>query len=139
MAKFEDFVQKTAETAEVIVDKSAVFAKKAAERAKSVARLAKLKVDIAAEREGIRKNYIQLGKLYYENYKDFPDKVMEQAVADIMRSEEKIDDLRAEIDAIYGSDRCTEAEYEEEEAEAEAEEAEAEAEEAEAEAEEKEE
>ncbi len=119
MAKFEEFVQRTAETAEVIVDKSAVFAKKAAEGAKSVARIAKLKVEIAAEREGIRKNYLKLGKLYYENHKESPEPEMEQAVADTVRGEDRIESLRDEINAIYGTGAFSEAEYEETEAAAE--------------------
>jgi len=81
MANFDEIKQKTGETAEHIAAKSIELAKTAAEKTKLVARISKLKTDVISERDALRRSYLELGKLYYEKFKDDPD----EAVADNCR------------------------------------------------------
>ena len=97
MANFDEIVQKTAETAEALAGKSSVVIGKATDAARSVVRAGKLNMDIVSERDRIRRNYAQLGKLYYEAHKDDPEEAFEQVVADIALSEEKIAAMREEL------------------------------------------
>ena len=109
MANFDEFIQKTAVKAGVIADKSVVIAKKAAEGAKDAVRIAKVNVDMAAERDAMREGYIKLGKLYYELHKDDPEEAVAEIVNSILESEQKIARLRAEI--ADDTDDTVEAEY----------------------------
>ena len=45
----------------------------AAEKAKAGGRIAKLTMDIAREKEDMKKTYLEIGKLYYEQAKDAPE------------------------------------------------------------------
>ena len=81
MANFDEIKQKTGETAEHIAAKSIELAKTAAEKTKLVARISKLNADVISERDTLRRAYLDLGKLYYEKFKDDPD----EAVADKCR------------------------------------------------------
>jgi len=118
MANFDEIVQKTAETAEAIAGKSSVVIEKATDAARSVMRAGKLNMDIAAEKDRIRRNYSLLGKLYYEAHKDDPEAAFEQVVSDIALSEEKIAAMREELG--YDDEADIEVEISEEEPEAEA-------------------
>jgi len=118
MANFDEIVQKTAETAEAIAGKSSVVIEKATDAARSVMRAGKLNMDIAAEKDRIRRNYSLLGKLYYEAHKDDPEAAFEQVVSDIALSEEKIAAMREELG--YDDEADIEVEIIEEEPEAEA-------------------
>lgn len=102
MANFDEIVQKTAETAEVIADRSSVYLRKAADGAKTVMRAGKLKMDIAAEKDCMRRSYSALGKLYYQLHKDDPEEELAQIVADIALSESKIEAMREEYGDIMG-------------------------------------
>ena len=102
MANFDEIVQKTAETAEVIADRSSVYLRKAADGAKTVMRAGKLKMDIAAEKDCMRRSYSALGKLYYQLHKDDPEEELAQIVADIALSESKIEAMRDEYADIMG-------------------------------------
>lgn len=122
MANFDELVQKTAETAQAIAGRSSGVIKKvtdgaktvaragrynvdaAAEGAKAAVRIGRLNIDIAAERDAIRRNYAAIGKLYYELHRDSPEEALEQAVADIRLSEERIAEMYAEIDGIKNGD-----------------------------------
>ena len=97
---FEEIKRKALETAEIIADKSVEVAKVVAEKAKILAAKAKIMAEIAAEKETLRKNYTALGKLFYETYGDNPCEGLEQAVADIKLSVEKIDEKKAELEAL---------------------------------------
>lgn len=101
---FNELRRKATEAASVLADKSLVLAKKAADKTKDVARITKLKTEIAAERESIRKNYMELGKMYYEKYKDDPADNMAQAVSEITVSLELIAAKQAEIDELKAED-----------------------------------
>lgn len=92
-----DFLNKVEETVmvkgQVLVDK-----------AKSAAEIASLKGQISTCEEIIKKNYAELGKLYYEQYGDAPQEAFEkqcQAIRNAQRGarelEQKIKDIKDQI------------------------------------------
>jgi len=104
MSNFEELKKKAAEIAGTIADKSLIFAKKAADKTKSAARITRLNAEIAAERDRVKKNYSEIGKLYYENFKDEPAEVVAQAVSEISISMAIIESKKAEIEELKASD-----------------------------------
>lgn len=80
----------------------AVKTKAAAEKAKVLAEIAGLKGQIATCREVIKKNYIEIGKQYFEEYGDVPEAPYgknRRAIADAQKGVEK---LQARIDELKG-------------------------------------
>lgn len=107
---FED-VKKIVETADTVVEKTTTFVKnvagKSSDAAKSVAgkasgaaKKAKLNAQIAAEREGMKKRYIELGKLYFEKYSSNPDPDLEEPMTAIREALDRVAARQAEIDAL---------------------------------------
>jgi hypothetical protein len=104
MANFEDIKQKAVDTAGTIADKSVELAKAAADKAKDLAKIAKLTTEIGIEKDGIRKNYNAIGKLYYELHKDDAEDALSQAVAEITAGYETIAAKQAEIEDVKAKD-----------------------------------
>ncbi|MCC8078913.1 MAG: hypothetical protein LIO57_02465 [Oscillospiraceae bacterium] len=91
-------------------------ANKAAEKAKSGTRIAKLKMDIAGERETIKKAYSEIGKLYYDTHKDAPEGFFIQLFEEVAMAQESISKMEAEIETLKDSgeeDDSIEVEFEE--------------------------
>jgi len=97
---FNLFKKKATETANVIADRSAALAKKAADKTKTAAKIAKLKADAAVEKENLKKAYTELGRISYELFKSAPGEDMLQAITEIDGIHERIDALNAEIEAL---------------------------------------
>lgn len=104
MANFDELKKKAAEAAGSIVDKSAGFAKMAADKTKVYTKIMKIKADIAAENEAIRKAYFELGKLCYEVNKDAPDEAYAAKIAAINDSYDVIEAKKLEIDLLKADD-----------------------------------
>ncbi|HHU21879.1 MAG TPA: hypothetical protein GXZ52_00410 [Clostridiales bacterium] len=83
-----------------VADMTKDFAEKTADKAKSIARIAKLSMEINAEKDVIKKAYIEIGKLYYETHKDDPDGFFAQLCEEITQSMENISAKQAEIDSL---------------------------------------
>lgn len=113
MANFENFKQKTTETAEYIAAKSIELARLAAEKTKLVARISKLNADILTEKEAARKAYMELGKLYYEAHKNDAEPEMAANCARITEANAAIADHRAEI-SMCKSEFCNKEKKEDE-------------------------
>ena len=107
MPSFEEFKQRTGETAEYIAAKSIELAKAAAEKTRLLARISKLNADIITEKDAMRRAYINLGKLYYENYKDGPDDIMVNDCERISTAIAMIADCKAEIEECKAEFRCS--------------------------------
>ena len=133
-------IGKAAETGKDIAAKAADAGKdaanKAAAKAKTGTRIAKLSIDIANEKENMKKTYIEIGKLYYDMHKDDPEGFFIQlcdevtlAMESVAAKQAEIDELRAQGGEEDGGNDIT-VEFEEvvagDETEAAAEEAEAE-------------
>lgn len=73
------------------------IAAKAADLAKNGGRIAKLTMDVATEKENMRKAFCEIGRLYYETYKDAPEEAFTQLCGEISLAEKSIADKEAEI------------------------------------------
>lgn len=80
------------------------IANKAADRAKSSARIAKLSMEIASERENLKKSYIEIGKLYYDTHRDDPDGFFIQLCDEVAVALKSIEDKEAEIEELKSSE-----------------------------------
>ena len=73
------------------------FAGKAADKAKAGGRIAKLNIEVAQEKENMKKTYVEIGKLYYDTHKDDPDGFFIQLCEEIAIAEKAIAEKEAEI------------------------------------------
>lgn len=87
---------------EKIGDTITTKGKEAADKAKDLAEIVKLKSKIASSEEVIKKNYLEIGKLYYEEYKDVQDAPFEKQCQAIQAAQNDITDLQNQINEIKG-------------------------------------
>ena len=78
-------------------DSAKDLAGKAADKAKAGGRIAKLTMEISTEKETVKKAYAEIGRLYYENYKDNPDGFFTQLCEEISLAQKNIADREGEI------------------------------------------
>ena len=90
--------------AEKAVDATKDVAEKAADKAKAGSRIAKLNIEIAGEKENMKKTYIEIGKLYYDTHKDDPEGFFIQLCEEIALAEKNIADKEAEIAELKAKD-----------------------------------
>lgn len=90
-----DFFEKVTETV-------ATKSREAADKAKEMAEVAKLKNQIAACEEVIKKNYLEIGRLFMEQYKDAEDAPFEKQRTAIMNAKAGIEDLQQKIREVKG-------------------------------------
>ena len=98
----------------------------AAEKAKAGGRIAKLTMDIAREKEDMKKTFLEIGKLYYDTHKDAPEGFFSQLCEEIALAEKSVAAKQAELDELKAGfttpeDPDVEVEFEEIVGEAEAE------------------
>ena len=84
-------------TLEMVADSAKELAGKAADKAKSAARIAKLSMEINAEKDTIKKAYLEIGKLYYEMNRDNPDGFFAQLCDEVTVANAEIAAKEAEI------------------------------------------
>ncbi len=75
----------------------------AAEKAKAGGRIAKLTMDIAREKEDMKKTYLEIGKLYYDTHKDAPEGFFSQLCEEIALAEKSVAAKQAELDELKAS------------------------------------
>lgn len=73
-----------------------------ADKAKVMAEIASLKGQIATCEEVIKKNYLEIGKQYFDEYRDVPDAPFEKQCRAIANAKEGIRDLQEKIDILKG-------------------------------------
>ena len=76
------------------------FAGKAADKAKAGGRIAKLTVEIAKEKEDMKKTYLEIGKLYYDTHKDNPEGFFLQLCEEIALAEKTVAAKEAELEEL---------------------------------------
>ncbi len=76
--------------------------KEAADKAKEVAEIARLKSQITACEEVIKKNYTEIGRLYYELYGDMAEEKFEKQCRAIKNARNGVEDLQQKINEIKG-------------------------------------
>ena len=97
-------------------DASKDIANNVADKAKAGSRIAKLSVEIATEKDNMKKAYIEMGKLYYDTHKDDPEGFFIQLCEEITLAQKNIEEKEAEIAELKtkGEDDGTiEVEFEE--------------------------
>ena len=98
-------IRKTAGTiASFAAGKAKTIAVFAARKTKNVSRIAKLNVDIAAERDSIKRTYNEIGKLYYETHREAPEAFFVQLCQEIDLSLEHIAAMETEIVHLKAED-----------------------------------
>lgn len=75
------------------------------ERAKYAGKMAKLTVEANAELERIQKAYAEIGKLYYEQYRDYADAFMAQLCDEITQANERVAEKERQIDELRAAMR----------------------------------
>lgn len=76
--------------------------KEAADKAKELAEIASLRSQISTCEEIIKKNYMEIGKLYYEQYSDMPDAPFEKQCRAIRNARTGVEELQEKIKEIKG-------------------------------------
>jgi chromosome segregation ATPase len=108
MPKFDfgEIKKKASAAAEKIAEKSMELAKTTAEKTKQLSMIAKLNADILSEKDNIKKAQQQLGKTYYELFRDRPNDELAEfciridaANEAILNKQEQIKQLKAELAA----------------------------------------
>lgn len=107
MAKFDEIKGAVIDTIGHVAEKTRDLAGTVADKAKDVSRIAKLNIEIAGEKETIKKAYTEIGKLYYETRKDDPDGFFAQLCEEITVSLGSITAKEAEIADIKERDNIT--------------------------------
>lgn len=97
MAKFDELKDTVMDAIGVAAVKTRDIAGNVADKAKNVSRIAKLNFEISGERDTIKKAYIEIGKLYYETYRDNPDGFFVQLCDEIDMANESIKAKEDEI------------------------------------------
>lgn len=76
--------------------------KEAVDKARELAEVANLKSQIATCEEVIKKNYMEIGRIYYEQYGDMPEEPFAKACRSIKNAQGGVNDLEAKIKEIRG-------------------------------------
>lgn len=88
-----DFFEKVGETITTV-------GKGATDKARELAEVASLKSQHHTCEEVIRKNYIEIGKIYYENFGEHPEEIFEKqcrAIANAMEGKAALEEKISEI------------------------------------------
>ena len=81
---------------DVAIQKSKV----AADKAKEVAGVAQLKIQINTQEDLIKKNYQEIGKRYFELYRDMPEDPFMKECDDIKTAQKEIEKLQEQIEML---------------------------------------
>ena len=90
-----DILEKIGDT---IADKG----REAADKAKELAEIANLKSQIGVCEEVIKKNYMEIGKLYFELHGDVPEESFVKACRSIKNAKRGAEELQEKIQEIKG-------------------------------------
>ena len=100
MATFDDFKKKTKEALDTLADVSVEAYRIAEEKAKILARRAKLNTEITREKAVIRRTKIRIGDTYYELFKNAPVDELKKYCDEITASLELIAGKQREIEEL---------------------------------------
>jgi len=100
MANYDEIKKKAKEALETIADVSVEALKIAEEKAKVLAKRAKLNAEITHEKSVIRRLKLEIGGVYYDLHKDDPEEALKQNCEAITASLDKIAAKRVEIEDL---------------------------------------
>ena len=81
-------------------DKVAGAAQAVGERAKYASRMTRLTVDCNAELERVKRTYTEIGRLYYENYRDTADAFLAELCQQVTDANARVAELEAQMDEL---------------------------------------
>lgn len=110
MVNCDEIKDRVKVTLEVVAEGAKELAAKAADKAKTAARIARLSLEIAGEKDTIKKSCLEIGKLYYEMHRDDADGFFAQLCDEITVAKADIADKEGEIASLRG--RCEEDDME---------------------------
>ena len=84
-------------------ERGAEYANVAMDKTKDAARLAKLTIALTAEKDALKKAYIELGKAYYEEHHHDAEGLYAQLVEEVDAVNARIEEMQSEIDSLKGS------------------------------------
>ncbi len=90
-----DFIEKIGEAI-------TVKGKEAVDKAKEVAEIANLKSQISTCEEVMKRNYLEIGKMYFEQYGDMPEPSFEKQCRAIWNAKRGVEDLQQKINEVKG-------------------------------------
>ena len=71
-----------------------------ANRAKSYGRIAKLALELNGENEELKRVYTEIGRLYYENYRDTADAFLAELCQQVTDANARVAELEAQMDEL---------------------------------------
>ena len=84
-------------------ERGAEYANVAMDKTKDAARLAKLTIALTAEKDALKKAYIELGKAYYKEHHNDAEGLYAQLVEEVDAVNARIEEMQSEIDSLKGS------------------------------------
>ena len=97
-------------------EKGREYAGVAVEKTKAAGRLAKLTMELAGEKESLKKAYVELGKAYYEENHTTAEGLFAQLCEEVDAVNGRIKTMQAEVDAMKasfgGTAACEDADFE---------------------------
>ena len=81
-------------------DKVAGAAHAVGDRAKYASHMARLTVDCNAELERVKRTYTEIGRLYYENYRDTADAFLADLCQQVTDANARVAELEAQMDEL---------------------------------------
>ena len=100
MANYDDFRKKAKEVVDTIADASVEAYKLAEEKARVLAKKAKLNAGIANDRAHIRRLKVEIGGTYYKMFKDAPDDALKLHCDEITFALERIAAKQRELEEL---------------------------------------
>lgn len=91
-----DFFEKLGNT---ISDKG----RKAADKAKELSEIATLKGQIFKQEEAMKKDYMEIGRIYFEQYGNMPEAPFEEACRSIRKAKDTVEQLQTKIKELKES------------------------------------
>lgn len=86
-------------------DKIAGAAQAVGERAKYASRMTRLTVDCNAELERVKRTYTEIGRLYYENYRDTADAFLAELCQQVTDANAHVAEMEAQMDELRAAAR----------------------------------
>ncbi|MCL2391281.1 MAG: hypothetical protein FWC66_01570 [Oscillospiraceae bacterium] len=100
MANYDDFRKKAKNAFDTLADVSVEAYKLAEEKAKILAKKAKLNAGIANERATIRRLNVEIGATYYKLHKDNPEEALQTQCEDVTAAYERIAAKQRELEDL---------------------------------------
>lgn len=98
--KVVDAAGKAGETVTNAANKVAGAAHAVGDRAKYASRMTRMTVDCNAELERVKRTYTEIGRLYYENYRDTADAFLAELCQQVTDANARVAELEAQMDEL---------------------------------------